>query len=81
MQTQKQYEANDMKYRSLKVTGNKSLIQLLYHTDSLYNVKAEAIRKMTVQEELRLAEQAEMLLLAGEKEAKQLKRKATKGKQ
>lgn len=83
LQTQKQYEANDMKYRSLKVTGNKSLIELLYHTDSLYNVKTEAIRKMTVQEEQRLAEQAEMLLLAGEKEkeAKQLKRKATKGKQ
>ena len=72
-----------MKYRSLKVTGNKSLIQLLYHTDSLYNVKAEAIRKMTVQEEQRSAEQAGMLQLPGEKEkeATQLKRKPTKGKQ
>jgi hypothetical protein len=76
----KQYEANDMKYRLLKVTGDKGLIKLIYHTDSLYSVNAEAIRNRTIQEEQRLAEQVEMLRLAGEKEkeVKELKRKAGK---
>ncbi len=80
LQTQKQYEANDIKYRSLKVTGNKSLIRVLFNTDSLYNIQGEALRKMTIKEEQRLAEQAEILRLAGEKEseAKELKRKAGK---
>lgn len=67
LQTQKQYEANDIKYRSLKATGDKGLIKLLYHTDSLYDVNAEAIRKRTIQEEQHLAEQVEMLQLAGKK--------------
>lgn len=45
LQTQKQYEANDIKYRLLKVTGDKGLLKLLFQTDSLYNVDAEAIKK------------------------------------
>lgn len=32
----KQLKANDIKYRALKVVGNKSLLKLLHHTDSLY---------------------------------------------
>ncbi len=32
----KQLRANDIKYRALKVVGDKSLLKLLHHTDSLY---------------------------------------------
>ncbi|MEJ7677620.1 MAG: hypothetical protein WKG06_07080 [Segetibacter sp.] len=67
-QTQKQYEVNDIKYRSLKVTGDKCLLNLLFHTDSLYTVKGDVIRKMTIQHEQRLAKLAQILRLAGEKE-------------
>lgn len=82
LQTQKQFEANDIKYRSLKVRGNESLLKLLHYTDSLFIVNGENLRKTTLQEEERLAKQAEMLRLAGqkEKEAKELKRKASERK-
>lgn len=72
-----------MKYRYLKITGDQGLIKLLFHTDSLFTVKEEALRKMTTQEEQHLAEQVEMLRLANEKknEAKDLRRKGIKKKQ
>ena len=63
----KQFEANDIKYRALKVTGDRALIKLLYHTDSLYNLDAEHMRHWVVQEEERLIEQTKNLKLAGEK--------------
>lgn len=79
-QSKKVSEANDIKYRSLKTTGNKSFIKYLYDIDSIYNIKGEAIKEKTIQDEERLAEQVKMLQLAGEKEseAKELKKKAGK---
>jgi hypothetical protein len=81
-QSKKISEANDIKYRSLKLTGNKSYIKYLYDIDSIYNIKGEAIKEKTIQDEERLAEQVKMLQLAGEKEneAKELKKKAKKEK-
>lgn len=64
----------------MKLSGNKSYIKYLYDIDSIYNIKGEAIKEKTIQEEKRLAEQVKMLELAGEKEneAKELKKKAKK---
>jgi hypothetical protein len=72
------HEANDIKYRLLKVKADTALLRTLYKTDSLYLVNADAFRMHTVQEEKRLAERARLFRLAGEKEkeAKQLLRKA-----
>ena len=77
-QSKKASEANDIKYGSLKLTGNKSYIKYLYEIDSIYEIKGEAIKEKTIQDEERLAEQVKMLQLAGEKEseAKVSKRKA-----
>lgn len=79
-QSKKVSEANDINYRSLKLTGNKSYIKYLYDIDSIYKIKGEAIKEKTIQDEERLAEQVKMLQLAGEKEneAKKLKKKAGK---
>ncbi|MEJ7678711.1 MAG: hypothetical protein WKG06_12810 [Segetibacter sp.] len=81
-QSKKVSEANDIKYRSLKLSGDKSQIKYLYDIDSIYKIKGEAIKEKTIQDEERLAEQVKILELAGEKEnkAKELKRKATKGR-
>ena len=72
------YEANDIKYRQLKVTADTSLLKLLYKTDSLYFIDAEALKKNTIQEEERIAERARLFQLASkkEREAKELKKKA-----
>ncbi len=40
--TIKQLKANDIKYRALKVVGNKSLLELLHHTDSLYSINSDS---------------------------------------
>jgi hypothetical protein len=76
----KQFEANDIKYRALKVTGDRALLKLLYHTDSLYNVDAKHMRQWVVQEEDHFAHKVKMLSLAGEKEkeTKDLKGRAEK---
>lgn len=76
--SKKQYEANDIKYRSLKINAGPYLIKTFYNMDSSYNADAEAVRKKTIQEEDRLAEQTKLLRLAGEKEneAEELKMKA-----
>lgn len=67
-QSKKSFEANDMKYRALKVAGNKTLLGLLHEIDSLYDLDEKGLRKNVVAEEQRLIQQAEMLRLAGEKE-------------
>ena len=41
-ETLKQLKANDIKYRALKVTAEKSLLKLLYHTDSLYLLDSDS---------------------------------------
>ncbi len=48
----KQLKANDIKYRALKVVGNKPLLKLLYHTDSLYSLNSDSFEmKIKVAEE------------------------------
>jgi len=80
MREEKQFEVNDIKYRSLKVTGDKALIEVLYHTDSLYNISAEHMKESVVQEEEYLIERTKLLQLAGEKErkAEDLRKRAEK---
>lgn len=73
-----QFEANDVKYRSLKISGNKNVLNLCKYTDSLYQKDKVGFSNNVEQEERRLIEQAELLRLAGEreKEAKTLKEQA-----
>jgi len=66
----RQFEANDIKYRALKVSGDKVLLKLLYQTDSFYNVHADWMRKYVAKEEDRLVEKTKMIELAGEKKKK-----------
>jgi hypothetical protein len=80
MREEKQFEVNDIKYRSLKVTGDKALIKVLYHTDSLCNISAEHMKESVVQEEEYLIERTKLLQLTGEKEreAEDLRKRAEK---
>ena len=77
---QKQFEANDIKYRALKVTHDKALLQLLYQTDSLYNLDPQHMQDWAAQQENQLSEQTKMFQLAGEKkkERKDLRNRAEK---
>lgn len=77
-QEKEQFKANDMKYRSLKISGNKNVLNLCKYTDSLYLKDRVGFSNRVEQEEQRLIEQAELLRLAGEKEkeAKTLKEQA-----
>ena len=77
-QEKEQFEANDMKYRSLKISGNKNVLNLCKYTDSLYQKDCVGFNSNVEQDERRLIEQAELLRLAGEKEkeAKTLKEQA-----
>jgi hypothetical protein len=79
--SKKQFEANDIKYRALKITAGKNLVRIFYYMDSSYNLNADSVRLTTIQQEDRLAQQTKVLRLAGEKEreAEELKVKA-KGK-
>jgi hypothetical protein len=77
-QTNKQFVANDLKYRSLKLSANKAVLKLCNITDSLYQNDHVSFKNQVEQEEQRLIQQAEDLRLAGEKEreAKFLKNRA-----
>ena len=77
-QTKEQWEANDMKYRFLKIGGNEWLLKYCNFTDSLYQKDGVRFRNRVEQEERRLIERAELIRLAGEKEreAKTLKDRA-----
>ena len=79
-QEKEQFEANDVKYRSLKISGNKNVLNLCKYTDSLYRKDRVGFSSNVEQEERRLIEQAELLRLAGEreKEAKTLKEHAAR---
>ena len=74
----KQFEANDMKYRSLKISEYGWLIKYCYLTDSVYLKDHVGFSNRVEKEEQRLIEQAELLRLAGErgKEARTLKERA-----
>ena len=67
------YEANDIKYRYLKLNGNAVLLRLLYHTDSLYNLNNDLFTTRVNDREESLSHQAELLWLAGEKKRERKK--------
>ena len=71
-------QANDMKYRYLKNSGNNSILKLCQYTDSLYQKDGAGFSAGVEQVEQKLIEQANLLRLAGEreKEAKTLKEQA-----
>lgn len=73
-----EYKANDTKYRYLKLNSNKSLLDLLYRTDSLFRTDA-GLRDSVIQKEEENQRIFEMLQKANnmEREAEELKRKAT----
>lgn len=73
-----EYKANDTKYRYLKLNSNKSLLDLLYRTDSLFRTDA-GLRDSVIQQEEENQRIFEMLQKANsmEREAEELKRKAT----
>jgi hypothetical protein len=75
----KAYEANDIKYRRLKVKADTALLKRLYRTDSLFTIDPEAFRQYTIDEENWIDERARLFRLAGEKEreAEELRSKAT----
>ena len=77
-QEKEQFEANDMKYQSLKISGNAGLVKYCDINDSLYQKDPVGFSNNVEQEENRLTRQAELLRLAGEreKEAKTLKEQA-----
>ena len=76
----KQFEANDIKYRALKITAGKNLSRIFYYMDSSYNLNPDSVKTTTIQQEDLRAEQIKLLQLAGEKEreAEELKAKAKK---
>ena len=78
--TKKTFEANDMKYRFLKVNNNPALLKFLFQTDSLYNINKDFFAKLVVTKEKNLNEQAEQFRLAGEKkkEARNIKAQVVK---
>jgi hypothetical protein len=63
-----QFEANDMRYRFFKMNGNASLLKIIHETDSLYHTNRIDFTSKVVRAGEHLAEQAEMLRLANEKE-------------
>ena len=65
--TKKSFEANDIKYRFLKVNGGTALLKLLFQTDSLYNLNKDSFTKQVFEKEKNLVEQAEEFRLADEK--------------
>ncbi len=77
-QNNKQYKANDLKYRYLKIADNTAILKLCSITDRLYQKNEDSFRIGVEQEEQRLIRQAEDLRLAGEKEkeAKSLRNRA-----
>ena len=57
-----------MKYRFLKVNGGAALSKITHDTDSLYLLDKNDFTSRVIEAEQHLAEQVEMLRLAGEKE-------------
>lgn len=66
-----QFEANDMKYRSLKISGNAALLKGCDVTDSLYQKDPGGFSNNVEQEEQRLTRQAENFVLRVKGKGKQ----------
>lgn len=63
----KSFEANDMKYRYWKANGNTHLLNIVYYTDSLYNLDKNRFMQQVVLAEHQVVEQEKAHRLAGEK--------------
>ena len=63
----KSFEANDLKYRFLKVNNNPPVLKIIFQADSLYNANKDSFAKLDVAKEQILEQQAEQIRLAGEK--------------
>ncbi|HUS01700.1 MAG TPA: hypothetical protein VMY77_08235 [Chitinophagaceae bacterium] len=61
------FEANDIKYRYLKVNGNGSLLKAIYSTDSLFYSNKDFFIKKVVEKERDLTNQYELSRIANEK--------------
>jgi hypothetical protein len=74
-QTQNQFEANDIKYRSLKLVGNPTTLKLCIYTDSVFRRDPTGFRLKVELGEKQLIKEAEFFRLAGEKkESRALKK-------
>lgn len=60
------FEANDIKYRALKITGNKPLLELLYKTDSLFDLNRAKFHEYVVAQEYESKKQADRIRIAAE---------------
>ncbi len=76
----KAFEANDIKYRYLKVKGNSNLLKATYFTDSLYNLEEVFFTKKVVEKESDLAKKYELSRIANEKKKEFRARKVHVGK-
>ncbi len=63
----KAFEANDIKYRYLKVNGNSNLLKATYFTDSMYNLGEVFFTKKVIEKETDFANQNELFRIANEK--------------
>lgn len=63
----KSFEGNDMKYRFWKANGNKHLLNIVYYTDSLYNLDKDRFMQRVVLAEHQVVEQEKAHRLADEK--------------
>jgi hypothetical protein len=61
------FEANDIKYRYLKVNGNSNVLKATYSTDSLYNLNRDYFGEKVIKKERDLAKQYELYRIANEK--------------
>jgi hypothetical protein len=52
VQSSEQYQANDIKYRELKLEADSAFRQYLYHLDSLYLMNPEKMTKFVKEQEL-----------------------------
>lgn len=76
----KAFEANDIKYRYLKVNGNSNLLKATYSTDSLHNLGKAFFTKKVVEKERDFANQNELSRIANEKKKESKARKVQIGK-
>ncbi len=76
--SRKQYEEDSIKYRSLKVFGNKSVVRLCVQTDSLYNRNKDEFISQVIQAEQLLFSIADSIRFAGENKGDIKLRKNTK---
>ena len=54
----KQFEANDIQYRFWKANGNASLLEIIYKTDSLYNLDRDDFKDQVLEAERQIKEVA-----------------------